>query len=250
MQSSQTSSISIDPITLTNEAFQAFGSIITSPLPSTTTHVPHPPPQGTILANQNTAIKSSSLIPISSTYHLSPSGIPAKPVMSQFSCFPRTLRQTTTKDGKTAHVFDVKILERHPYTTQTFVPLSHNTSSSTNDDRTRCIIIVAPTLPTPPVLSSGTPYFPQASSSSYKSTYGGAPDLQNLKAFVAEPGVGITYGVGTWHAPMVVVGDGRVDFVVTQWMSGRSEEDCQEVELGDGVYVVIEEERLKERAKL
>ncbi len=55
---------------------------------------------------------------------------------------------------------------------------------------------------------------------------------------MAEPGVGVTYGVGTWHAPMVVVG-GRMDFVVLQYVSGRGDEDCQEVDV-QGVEVVVE----------
>lgn len=57
--------------------------------------------------------------------------------------------------------------------------------------------------------------------------------------------MGVTYGVATWHAPMVVVGDGRVDFVVTQWVSGRGGEDCQEVELEEGVGVVVDMEKVK-----
>jgi len=57
---------------------------------------------------------------------------------------------------------------------------------------------------------------------------------------VARPGVGVTYGVGTWHAPMVVVGRGRVDWVVSQWVSGREGEDCQEVGLGEGEVVEVE----------
>lgn len=52
--------------------------------------------------------------------------------------------------------------------------------------------------------------------------------------------MGVTYGVGTWHAPMVVVGEGRVDFVVTQWVNGREEDDCQEVEIPEGVVVVVD----------
>ena len=73
----------------------------------------------------------------------------------------------------------------------------------------------------------------------------GLPDLTRIKAFVAEPGMGVTYGVGVWHAPMVVVGEERVDFVVSQWMSGREGEDCQEVELGvgddgKGIEVVVD----------
>lgn len=57
--------------------------------------------------------------------------------------------------------------------------------------------------------------------------------------------MGVTYGVGTWHAPMVVVGE-RVDFVVVQHVSGRVGEDCQEVDV-ERVEVVV---RGLERAKL
>lgn len=63
---------------------------------------------------------------------------------------------------------------------------------------------------------------------------------------MAEPGTGVTYGVGTWHAPMVAVG-GRLDFVVVQHVSGRGDEDCQEVDV-QGVEVVVVGEA--ERAKL
>ena len=66
--------------------------------------------------------------------------------------------------------------------------------------------------------------------------------------------MGVTYGVGTWHAPMVVLGDERVDFVVTQWANGREGEDCQEVEIAEGIEVVVDvnqgEGEEKERAKL
>ena len=61
--------------------------------------------------------------------------------------------------------------------------------------------------------------------------------------------MGVTYGVGTWHAPMVVVGEGRVDFVVTQWVSGRGGEDCQEVEM-DVVVDDDDVEEVKEKARL
>lgn len=63
------------------------------------------------------------------------------------------------------------------------------------------------------------------------------PDLRNLKAFMAEAGQGVMYGAGTWHAPVVIVGEGRADFVVSQWMSGREREDCQEVEIEEGICV-------------
>ena len=59
---------------------------------------------------------------------------------------------------------------------------------------------------------------------------------------MAEEGMGVCYGVGTWHAPMVVVGEGRMDFVVAQWISGREGEDCEEVGVGEmegGVEVEV-----------
>lgn len=66
------------------------------------------------------------------------------------------------------------------------------------------------------------------------------PDLCNLKAFVAHGGQAVTYAVGTWHAPMVVLGKGRVDFVVTQFVSGFPDEDCEEVSIARGISVRLD----------
>lgn len=49
----------------------------------------------------------------------------------------------------------------------------------------------------------------------------------------------MTYAAGTWHAPMAVLGANRVDFVVTQFVSGISDEDCQEVLVGEEVGVSV-----------
>ena len=53
---------------------------------------------------------------------------------------------------------------------------------------------------------------------------------------------------------MVVVGDARIDFVVSQWMSGKEREDCQEVDLagldGQGIEIVVHGFPEEERAKL
>ena len=71
---------------------------------------------------------------------------------------------------------------------------------------------------------------------------------------MAEPGIGVTYGVGVWHAPMIVVGEARIDFVVSQWRSGKESEDCQEVDLGgldgQGIEVVVEGATQGTKAKL
>lgn len=75
------------------------------------------------------------------------------------------------------------------------------------------------------------------------------PDLSRITAFLADGSQAITYGAGTWHAPMVVLGDRDVDFVVVQWANGVGEEDCQEVLL-EGGDVTIGIEGFRERAKL
>ena len=71
------------------------------------------------------------------------------------------------------------------------------------------------------------------------------PNLANIKAFIARGDQAVTYGPGTWHAPMVVLGEQAVDFVVVQYANGVPLEDCQEVELesadGEGWGVVVED---------
>lgn len=110
---------------------------------------------------------------------------------------------------------------------------------------TRAVIIVAPTLSPPLSPSNLTPYFAKQQQS-------GLPDLANVKAFVAEPGMGVTYEAGTWHAPMVVVGESRIDFVVSQWVNGRKDDDCQEIEIPEGMEIMLKIDAAcgKEKSKL
>lgn len=119
-------------------------------------------------------------------------------------------------------IFPVEILERHPYTTQTFIPLGISPSEA---QHVRYLVVVAPSLP-PSLLDTG---FPVPDREGDELPGRGLPDLENVKAFVAHGGQAITYGAGTWHAPMVVLGDRAVDFVVVQFANGVGGEDCQEV---------------------
>jgi len=48
---------------------------------------------------------------------------------------------------------------------------------------------------------------------------------------VATGNQAVTYGAGTWHAPMAVIGDRPIDFVVVQFANGVGIEDCQEISL-------------------
>ncbi|KAF7595827.1 hypothetical protein BBP40_004639 [Aspergillus hancockii] len=217
--------LTITPEPLTEETFAPFGTAIASPLPRDlttapplTTLPPHEP--SPVLANQSSALKYSPISPLLDNY--TNASQPSSARMSMFSCFPRSLR--SPGHGATTKLFDVRILERHPFTTQTFIPID---LSSQGDGEPWFLVIVAPTLKgqTAEVEGRGTVRDP--------------PDLGKLRAFVARGGQAVTYGAGTWHAPMVVVGGRRVDFVVVQFVNGVEEEDCQEVAFGEGVVVEV-----------
>ena len=140
-----------------------------------------------------------------------------------FSCFPRD------KDLLDGVKLAVKILERHPYTTQTFCPLG----VTADDPETYFLVIVAPSLDMTIRLSKGAYSLPNP------------PDLAGLKVFLARGDQAVTYGPGTWHAPMVVLGKNRIDFLVTQFVNDVPEDDCQEVSISDGVSAMLNQSRFR-----
>ncbi|CEJ82508.1 hypothetical protein VHEMI02568 [[Torrubiella] hemipterigena] len=203
---------------LTQESYAQFGDVTQNPRPNIhpgefDQHASELPPNA-FTANQGFAIQYRNAARIQSLYEQAPSGS-GSPIMSVFVCAARQLplNQTSRRTE-----FTVKYLERHPYTTQTFSPISSMASTY--------LVIVAPTLPASPqdshfVVPSG-PGLPGR----------GLPDLANLKAFVAQANQAVTYAAGTWHAPMVVLGESgtTLDFVVSQFASGVADEDCQLLE--------------------
>ena len=90
---------------------------------------------------------------------------------------------------------ELKILEQHPHSSQTFVPMICS----------RYLVCVAPT------------------------GKDGAPDVTALKAFICLPGQAINYHAGTWHHPLVVL-DGPAQFAMLVWEDG-SRDDCVVVQL-------------------
>ncbi|KAL8792259.1 MAG: hypothetical protein Q9195_005138 [Heterodermia aff. obscurata] len=193
---------------LTRSSFAPYGDVVENPVAHHVNSIPSALPSSPvpfILANQNTALKASPVSSVQNLYHESLTKKDARPVMSMFACFPRPL----DLDAAGKSIFRVRILERHPFTTQTFIPMG----LSPDDLSTKYLVIVAPALP------------------SEQHQQKGPPDIQNLRAYVAHGRQAVTYGAGTWHAPMVVVGRKRIDFVVIQSVNGVSEDDCQEVEI-------------------
>jgi ureidoglycolate lyase len=79
------------------------------------------------------------------------------------------------------------LLERHEFSSQTFVPI----------DVGRWLIVVAPHAPT------------------------GAPDLASLRAFIADGRQGVTYRPDTWHHGLTVL-DRPGRFAVFMWRDGST----------------------------
>lgn len=225
-------SSTIFPEALEQSNFSPFGSVIEPPLSSSINAFPNDKPvsylspegiQSTpVVANQSTALKFSPIAITHNNYSEAPSRHAGTPLQSLFTCFPRLLREEK--------YFEVQLLERHPYTTQTFAPLGLS-----QDPDTFYLVVVAPSL---------------ESSIVAKSKEGGLlhirrpPNLKELRAFMAHGGQAVVYGEGTWHAPMIVLGSKRVDFLVTQFVSGVADEDCQEILLGSSISVPIHQPSL------
>ncbi|KGO49841.1 Ureidoglycolate hydrolase [Penicillium expansum] len=184
------------------------------------------------VVNQGTAIKISPISPLINSY---PSTTNSKPLVSLLSCFPR---HDFLRSNQATRYIHIDVLERHSFSSQTFVPLSAYPTA-------RYLIIVAPSV------------------QSAERGIINPPDLSSMRAFLATPSQAVTYAPGTWHAPMTVLssseldldpGTRRIDFVVTQFVDG-TERDCEEVVMGDctdwnngeietcRVFVVVDEER-------
>lgn len=193
-----------------------------------------------MLANQGSATKYLDVSLFNNHYDLAPSKEPVNSVMNMFVCAPRDLSSTSRNAEKCFHV---SILERHPYTPQTFIPMG----LSASDTSTTYLVIVAPTLPSDNETRSRLGPSPAVENlpEGFRPKGTGLPDLSKLKAFLADGSMSVTYGPGTWHAPMVVLGKDKVDFVVAQYANGVADEDCQEIELeaesGEGIRVVVDD---------
>ncbi|KAI9328286.1 ureidoglycolate hydrolase [Obelidium mucronatum] len=194
--------IKLEP--LSSKTFNDFGSVIEVPSSADATTMK------STTANQSTATKYSPISVLAQTYTT-----PNAPRLSLFDCSPRKL---------SGGLFPLHIMERHPFTTQTFLPLG---LSSANDPDTAYLVIVAP---------------PKKGAGITEET----PDMSRVRAFLANGGQGVTYGVGVWHSPMVVVGKNRVQFAVLQWVNGVSRDECTECEIvsseadeSDGLVVEV-----------
>lgn len=160
---------------LTQEAFAPFGRVVSAGL------------EPGASANQGTAVRFDHCAQLASTRPHS------KPNLAVFRSSPKALPH------------DVTLLERHPCSTQVFIPMVIS----------RYLVCVAPTLPD------------------------GGPDLGSLKAFICAPGQAVAYAPGTWHHPMVAL-DAMGEFVMLAWEDGTAL-DCEVRQLPHSIRVVAAE---------
>lgn len=113
----------------------------------------------------------------------------ARPNVAVFRAQPRALPMA------------VRLLERHPGSTQMFVPMT----------APRYGVLVAAAAPN------------------------GAPDLATLRAFAFASHQAVNYDAGTWHHPMIAL-DAPSDFVMLAWEDGTAG-DCVEHPLPEGVVL-------------
>jgi allantoicase len=150
---------------LTTEAFAPFGQVIQAydDLDAA--------PRGTKItsANRGSAVKFHKLSLLQQSYSADAG---ATSGLSVFRCQP--LR---AKPGET---WEIKLLERHPYTNQGFVPMSGAPSRSEGENALR---------------SFGTAYLVIVA----KNGADDKPDLSTMRAFLANGGQGIVYNTGIWR---------------------------------------------------
>lgn len=236
--------VNVEP--LLQSSFSPYGTVIENPACSKSGFEQGnvPAELQAVPANQMTALKYPNVSRVDDLYRHAPSQRKAVPVTNLFVCKPRRLRvadldhsSISVENKCTENVFDVNILERHPFTSQTFIPMGLCSA----DQTTRYLVMVAPAVPGPTRMGTRWPepespriascLWPPQQWERQVASEPGMPDLPNIKAFLADGSQAITYSAGTWHAPMVVIGEKEIVFVVSQLANGISEEDCQEIEL-------------------
>ncbi len=156
---------------LSRQAFSPFGDVIGLEF------------SGGTSANQGSAVRYDRVAQLTS------SRPGAQPNLAVFRSIPKALP------------LEVRLLERHPCSSQMFVPLACQ----------RFLVVVCPDDPH------------------------GEPDLPSLRAFVCGPGQGINYRPSLWHHPIVAL-DGPADFLMLAWEDG-SPRDCEERSLASPLLI-------------
>ncbi|KAJ2078347.1 Allantoicase [Coemansia sp. RSA 988] len=174
--------IAVEPLTI--DTFKPYGDVIQ--LEGN---------KNVVIANQGTAKRVNHVAVLENLREASgPALQSAKPNMCIFSSAPRP-----TAGGR----FKVGLLERHPFSSQVFMPIHQHGATRTDPDAPCYLVIVA------------------------ENGLDDKPDLSTIRAFAANSTQGVNYKANSWHSPMVAIGQ-RVNFVVLVWENGIKLQDCEE----------------------
>ncbi len=194
--------ITVEP--LTPDSFAPYGGVISADHQIKNTNLK------SNSANYGTAIKILKVSPIINNYENAPSGNKASANWNIFRCSPPNHILKYNVDGINGRTqYYSKVLERHPYSTQTFLPMGRN-----KNDLAYLVIVAS-------------------------NDNEGLPDPTSVKAFIAKGNQAVTYNVATWHAPMIALID-TLDFGVLIHENNVNEEDCQECYFDPGFTVTFD----------
>ncbi|GMM46661.1 ureidoglycolate hydrolase [Pichia kluyveri] len=157
-------------------------------------------------ANQGSAIKLKQVAPCINEYSKAPSGHRATTNWNIFRSSVIESKWTNSEDGN-GKFYNLTVLEKHPYSTQTFVPMGRLS------DEDAYIVNVAP-------------------------DKDGQPDYEKVESYFFKGNTAVTYNVNTWHSPMVVLGK-TTDFCVVTNENDVGEENCVEVFYNPGIKIHV-----------
>lgn len=177
------------------------------------------------LVNQGTAIKTKK---ISQVGHGYPESRPvASQVWNSFDVSSRQIKDRT----------NIAVMERHPYTTQTFIPLARSA------DQPQYLVVIADDLDGRPNVRTIRAYICHgAQAGKYLTSLLAVVDLHML----------VTYAVNQWHSPMIALSE-PIKFLVTNGENG-SADDCEEHYFPESeqpvVLVDLMQKKIASQAKL
>ncbi|WVQ72811.1 allantoicase [Cryptococcus sp. DSM 104548] len=189
-------SSALKPLPITPENFAPYGHIITTSPSSFHTDTEHAP--------DGLTVKHNRLAPVTDSY---PEDAGAVTGIAVFRATPKV----GLERGK---VFDLRYMERHPHTSQTFIPMGKaewkDHSEPAIPSGGQFLVIVAPDHPSIP----------------------NTPDPNKVEAFLLPAHQGLSYRAGVWHHPVLVL-DETMDLacVETQVATGVVDSDERDCEL-------------------
>ncbi|WVR06223.1 allantoicase [Kwoniella sp. DSM 27419] len=185
---------SISPESITPDNFAPFGHIITT-TPSASHTDSESSPDGK-------TTKNNCLAPLVSTYPADSGAVTAIGVY-------RATKKVGLERGKT---FDVRLMERHPYTSQAFLPMGKAEWTGKSEE----------------VLAPGGEFLVIVAQNGADDK----PDPATIRSFIMPANTGLSYAPGVWHHPVLIL-DSTLDLacIETQISTGVHDVDERDCEL-------------------